>query len=358
MKILYITEQDLDNNSGVTHKVLGQVSVWVSKGHDVEAVNLNTLQIYNARTKEFGYLGKPVPSHSQLRTFSNLWRNSSAVYDYVCQRDFDVVYTRYFPWTYSFSLIGSRSKLIFEINGDQDEEYKNRSFVALLYYRMTKRLTYLSAKGAIFVSHELSGRFSHHFPANKVIGNGIDDELFQFPITAEVSGSGVLNLVFTGSSQLNWETQNELMNFMAGRNDFHLHVIGNEGINTENVTFYGKVSRQKNLEILAKADVAISTLNFYLRGIHEGSPLKSREYLALGLPMIAGYEDTDLKNRFPENILVLPNVPETLLKNSDRVISFLMRVRGQNREKIRAQVRPFISYLHKEQKRIDFFREI
>ena len=58
--------------------------------------------------------------------------------------------------------------------------------------------------------------------------------------------------------------------------------------------------------ILASSDVALGTLALHRKGMSEAAPLKVREYLLRGIPVVIGYDDPDLADR-PWFVLQLPN---------------------------------------------------
>ncbi|WP_138494502.1 glycosyltransferase [Paenibacillus pinistramenti] len=72
-----------------------------------------------------------------------------------------------------------------------------------------------------------------------------------------------------------------------------------------NLFFHGKLTRSGYQTLLDQADAAIGTLALYRKDMKEASPLKVREYLANGLPVIIGYEETD----FPEEVPFLLRLP-------------------------------------------------
>ena len=72
------------------------------------------------------------------------------------------------------------------------------------------------------------------------------------------------------------------------------------------VIFYGYKSGKDLDEIYNKTDIAIGSLGFSRIGLKEGSPLKTREYIAKGLPVILGYDDMSLKNTL-NSIYQVPN---------------------------------------------------
>ncbi len=85
----------------------------------------------------------------------------------------------------------------------------------------------------------------------------------------------------------------------------------------------------------------------------EASPLQSREYLALGLPVIGAYEDTDITDGNPI-YLRLPNRSGSLVNELPRVESFIhqWRARRVTHDEIR-----FLDTSVKEAQRIDFLRD-
>lgn len=72
------------------------------------------------------------------------------------------------------------------------------------------------------------------------------------------------------------------------------------------VTFYGYKSGKDLDEIYNKADIAVGSLGFSRATVKEGSPLKTREYIAKGLPVVLGYSDLSLKNTL-DFIYQVPN---------------------------------------------------
>ncbi|WP_462428296.1 glycosyltransferase, partial [Fusobacterium varium] len=49
-------------------------------------------------------------------------------------------------------------------------------------------------------------------------------------------------------------------------------------------------------KIYNKMEVAVGSLGFSRIGLERGAPLKTREYIAKGLPIIIGYEDISLNS--------------------------------------------------------------
>jgi hypothetical protein len=80
--------------------------------------------------------------------------------------------------------------------------------------------------------------------------------------------------------------------------------------------FLPQIHRNELHEILCEYHIGIGTLAAYKKKMYEASPLKVREYIARGFPIIIGYEDTDLNNQASIEKYVFK------VENSDRLIEF------------------------------------
>lgn len=92
--------------------------------------------------------------------------------------------------------------------------------------------------------------------------------------------------------------------------------------------FHGRLDRRDYEPLMYQADVAIGTMALYRKGMNEASPLKVREYLAYGLPVIIGYQDTD----FPESVpflLQLTNASGNLEHHLAEIDAFVQNWRGK-----------------------------
>jgi hypothetical protein len=106
---------------------------------------------------------------------------------------------------------------------------------------------------------------------------------------------------------------------------------------------------------MADCDLAISTLALHRKGMKEACPLKTRECLAYGLPMVLPYVDTDLKDLDADSLLKIPNKEDNIQTHGQAIRDFAYRMRGKrvDREMITS-----IDQVSKEAERIRFFEEI
>jgi len=120
--------------------------------------------------------------------------------------------------------------------------------------------------------------------------------------------------------------------------------------------FYGTLSGEKLTEIFNKADIAICSLGLHRIGIYLSSVLKSREYLARGLPMISATKIDILPDDFkyclyvpedesPININYVINYYQDLLKSQTlQEITKNIRTFAENNCDISKTMQPVIEY--------------
>jgi len=89
------------------------------------------------------------------------------------------------------------------------------------------------------------------------------------------------------------------------------------------VSYEGFLSPNEISKTLARAHVAFSTMGLWKRKLSEACPLKSRLYIDLGIPFIAGYLDPDLSGGEPF-VMSVPN--DESVVSWDAVESFLLHI--------------------------------
>jgi hypothetical protein len=87
--------------------------------------------------------------------------------------------------------------------------------------------------------------------------------------------------------------------------------------------------------------------------MQEASPLKTREYLAYGIPVIGGYEDTDLDDA--ECYLRIGNTEDNVDTEVSRIRRFVQQWRGRALD--RSEIETKISSRVKELARLAFFEQ-
>ena len=91
--------------------------------------------------------------------------------------------------------------------------------------------------------------------------------------------------------------------------------------------------------------------------MQEACPLKVRDYLAAGLPVILPYSDTAfLGRRSPDWVLEIPNCPGGVVEAKDAILDFVGKLQGLRISM--AEVAPYVGCEFWEAKRVGFLEEI
>lgn len=106
-------------------------------------------------------------------------------------------------------------------------------------------------------------------------------------------------------------------------------MVHSEGLE-EHVRFVGSLQGKALDEQYNKADIAVSSLGMYKLGLTKVSPLKNREYLSKGLPIITAFDDEMLHGM--DTIIDFPNDSSPI--NIEKVIEFYNRVYEKGKKRV------------------------
>ncbi len=349
MRIGYVLTWSGGPSSGVFKKVVDQVTTWQRLGVDVG--------VFVATSHEAFSSWKDVEQVRFVGQFSGAldsFTRQPALFSALEAWSPDMAYVRStprhsvaFPWL-------RRVPHIVEVQTDDLAEARLLSRSRYLLTALTRRTRHMHARGLVFVTRELarSPSFSRFTDNRVVIGNGID--LSRVPQLPTAPLTGAPRLAFMGHPSTPWHGLDDVISLARLCPGWAFDLIG-PSFGTEvdippNVSVHGELDAAEYLPILASADVGIGTLALYRNRMSEASPLKTREYLALGLPVIGAYEDTDIPAA-SDFFLRLPNEPSSVLTHVDEIDGFIGRWRGQRvaREQI-----DFLDTSVKEAERVAF----
>ena len=326
MRIAYLLTWSGGAWTGVFKKVADQVSAWERLGAEVG--------VFVATDRAGATDWTALPQAVQMRTYGN------AVDSFLAQRPLvndlrdwapDITYVRTSPRQAVAAGVLSHLPHVIEIQTHDIAEARGISTPRLLLTLATRRRCLARATGLVFVSHELAALPSYAgFTSNRiVIGNGID--LARFRPLAPTSPSAGIRLAFMGLPGRAWHGLEDVFRLAQARPQWAFDLIGPSPADVPdlaNVHAHGELSSAEYLPVLASSDAAISTLGWYVNDMNEASPLKSREYLALGLPVIGGYTDTDIPEDSPVYLRV-DNRPGAIVDALPRVEEFVASWRGR-----------------------------
>lgn len=169
-----------------------------------------------------------------------------------------------------------------------------------------------------------------------VIGNGICVSETVFTGFRPFDGK-TLHLVFVASDFTPWLALNRLLDGMNAHQrpvKIVLHLIGRldpetqqrlkewRALNSE-VKLHGSLHGDSLNEVMASATMGICSLGLYNSQLNEACPLKSREYVSRGLPLVMAHQDPDIHATSPF-VLMVPNDPSPV--NCSRLVGFARKV--------------------------------
>lgn len=317
IKLIYLTHSDINEYSGVSKKILSQISAFKNTGFICDI-------FYKTKTKN-KIFKKLYNSNLTLQEYSNNLLNKirliceyKIIYNYILKEKYEIVYLRYAleanPFFIKFlkNLKRENIKIILEIpTYPYDNERISKNILRKIYIKIEKiyrkklknnvdRIVTFSNDNEIFGIKTIK------------MNNGID--VLQVPIINEEKNYNIDNEInFIGVARIAlWHGFDRLIlsMFEYYKNNpkeiIKFHVVGDgqkdvvENLkrlvrdnNLEKyVIFYGYKSGKELDKIYEKIDIGIGNLGNFRKGLIDGGGLKNQEYCAKGLPfIIAGYDD-------------------------------------------------------------------
>lgn len=333
MRVAYYAPVDISLESGVCKKILSQARVWLANGVEVKVFAYST-----SRKVWEGFPDHLVEVVARGNAFNRLQRVNWLVRS-ILEWKPDLVYMRlgfYYP---PLEYLMQKIPTVLEINtNDIAEARLYLSRAKYLYYRVTRRRFFKYAAGLVCVTGELADLCASFGLPTIVIPNGINlRDYAELPPPENTSPV----LFFMGHQ---WEkTKSPLKSasywyhgiekiFKMARffPEWHFVIVGRSlsGPIPPNVQVFGHLSQMQYESLIRGADVAIGPLGLHVQSMSEACPLKVREYLAYGLPVIIGYRDADFPNGAPF-LLQLPNTPDNVEKNLGQIKEFVYEWKGR-----------------------------
>jgi len=355
MKIAYLINYPIGKEDGVIKKVKTQISEWEKLGHDVKVYALFSNE------KNPSINAKQYPYHN---VFSRKFSLCNLLMLDLSDFDPDIVYFRYTYWNRTLSKIQKIYTNIVEINTDDIAETKSKfiyrknlyNFIRMVLNRILRIPVLKKANAIITVTFELANNNSikkYSVPIMTIPNSyNLNIDLARKEISKL---SNKIELFFIGSPDQVWHGIDIIENIAKKIPEFHFHIIGYNGMTHDNVYYHGYLQEKEYFHILEKCCVCIGTLALFRKNMNEACPLKVREYLARGYPIIIGYKDTAFFNKkLPEWVLEIDLKNNTL--NELEIIDFVKN--NKNRVIEKQEVEPYISSSAIEKRRVKFFEEV
>lgn len=316
MKIAHINYIPYDNVVGVEKKLKEQATVAFELGLNIDFIilnstinkvdrNLKLVKLNSSRNNFFSKIQKKLFKFHLIKNSINLDN-----YDYIILRypnmDFSAL---------SFSKKYGH-KLITEHHTNEIGEMKSSQQSIMIRIKLFLE-TFLAPKflknikGIITVTDEI--RKIELSKINKVIpscvvSNGINVDNIEFTKFQNFNEKE-LNIIFVASYFAPWHGLDMLLKGFENYNGeigVKIYLIGD--LSQKYISFIESLDNSKiNIQILGRqygkelksyfeqSNIAVSSLSLHRNNMNEACVLKTREYLARGIPFVYGYDDSDLK---------------------------------------------------------------
>ena len=306
MKIAYVNY--LPNEIlGVNKKIEFQALAAKELGLDIDFIIFNS----QVEKKEENLIFHKIPD---VKIFKKYFRYR-LIENYLKNKDYDFWIIRYSGADFSSFSFGRKygHKIITEHHTNEEAEAlalgnKLRYFFEKYFSRSFLK----NIRGLIGVTNEIT-QLELEKASKKphiTVANGIDVESIKFTKYRKFNGKE-LNIVFVASYFSSWHGLDKVLRSLLnykGNVLIRLHLVGDishkdkdmiKKINYNNkkveIVMYGKKYGNELDEIFALSTIALSTIALSTKKMKEACPLKTREYIARGIPFVYGYKDVDLK---------------------------------------------------------------
>jgi len=362
MHIAYIISTDISVPSGILKKIESKIKYWKKFGYTVSVISLQSSSMVSLI--EGGIiLSKKKEEKFILNKFLNKFIIAKKLKKCLDEINPDIIYIRFISGSPTLvPILTKYAPYIVEINTNDIEEFKSGKTSRYIINLLTRNYLLKNAKAFVSVSHELMSNdvFTKFKKDFIVIGNGYD---FKNVINKKQFFNDNLKFIFIGTPNQPWHGTDKILMLADNLKQHEFHIVGptkndlNNNIKIgDNVIFHGYCNSSYLEELIPQCDIGISTLALHRNNMEEASPLKSREYLAYGLPIIIGYYDTDLLPSF-QYALNIGNYENNIIDNISEIDKFISFCSSINPSKVIATSEKYLDYEAKEKVRIDFISQ-
>lgn len=312
MRGIYIAKVDEEYNLdiGVSKKILGEINALENIGNSIDYIRLKNKEIYINDRK----IGSTAARYFACR---DIYKSLKSI-----KLDYNFAYLRYCRGNYNFYRIikllhKNNIKIVVEIpTYPYRSEINKRSITGVIDLMLDKLIAPFLHKYVFRISVTSDDDYIFSIKTIK-INNGIEIDRFKLVDCSDKDREKV-NLVGIGNLA-KWHGYDRVIeglneyyktNINSYKKDVNFYIIGegNEKNNLQELTesydlgeyihFLGAKNGDELDNIFNKMDVGVSSLAlFRAGGGHD--PIKSKEFLARGIPVILGYKDRLINMNLP-----------------------------------------------------------
>lgn len=355
MKLLYLSTWDFTNekSDGVCKKIYSQISVFEKNGCEVDLIYIKNGKILyreEGNTREIGTVGSIKKTPAYIKMYGEL---KNKKYDWVYNR-YGMMDTFYYRVLKRLHKNGARilieiptypyageipEGILYRLMFWWDEIYLKR------LKRIVDRIVTYSQDEKIFdiqTIHIMNGvEVNSIKPVCRE--KGIDDTIDLLIVALMQPYHGYERLLY-GLKKYYEEggTRKILCHFVGDGPERAAYekIVSDCGLE-DHTRFYGMKGGEELEHIYERADIGVCSLGCYKKGIYWSSELKSREYLAKGIPIIAGIE-IDIFSVIDNNyFLQFPNDESLIAIN--QITKFYDKVYQQDYQSVAENIREMAS---------------
>lgn len=353
MKIAYLLYYDLSNYDGVAKKVETQIQEWKSLGHTVE-IFCFTREIKQPVIQVNQYLFKH-PLRDRLKI-------NAAFLDDMAVFQPDIIYMRHDFLGRTLSKLLNLYPIVTEINGHIFNETRLffqidksiMNFFRIIFHEVVHQYVLSRVTGIITVTKELSedSAITRFHKPTIFLPNSYNSKQY-IPLKSSIP-SPRIQLFIIGTPTQPWQGFDIVQKMAQNLPEFDFHIVGGNGESTQNLFYHGYLNLHDYLPILETCHIAIGTLALYKKNMTEACPLKVREYISFGFPIIIGYNETAfLGSTIPEWALQIDSTKIDQEINTIRDFCYKNHTKVVPKEDLFMFDAEII-----ENKRIEFFKSI
>ncbi|WP_242927109.1 glycosyltransferase [Pontibacter vulgaris] len=366
MKIAYLLSWELGKQDGVTKKVYTQAEQWLKAGHEVRIFCISK-SVFTPSDKVPTFIVIRKSSKNIFSEFSHISKAYKQIKAGLQDYSPDIIYHRSEIYQPELKQIMTSYPTVVEINTNDLTEFRElarknlKGKIRYIYYNIIRDQYFSRAAGFCCVTNEIASlkSFTKYSKPIEVVPNALNPDKFR--IENNSGTSSIPKLLFMGSPDQNWHGVDKILTLAnATIGELQIEVIGPEKPKNislpKNINFHGYLKQAAYEEVLKTCDIGICSLALHRNKMDEACPLKTREYLAYGLPIIIGYKDTAFYESKPEWVLQLENNEDNIKNNINRIVSFSKTYKNIRVEK--KEISKYIDTQIFEKKRLDFLENI
>ena len=347
---------------GVGKKIRAQMQFWEKMGHTACWFLTSSVPVDLPGT--VGY------TFDERNTFP-VWRTVSREIDRAARLNEmitairayqpDIIFLRFGIYTYPLHKLFDIAPVVMELNTLDTAEFRERGLFRTLLNYAGRGYLFRKSAGIVSVSEEIAKH-----PSNArfkkpvlVVPNGIDLSIYN---QIQAPKNVTPRLAFIGTPGNPWSGEDKLIWLGKRFPDLQIDLIGCTADDFPgydipgNISFHGFLSANDYNEVLDKADVGVGTMALHRKKMEEASPLKVREYLAMGIPVLIGYQDTSLKDVRLDCVMEIPNNESNVIDFAEQIRDFAYSMQGKRIK--RSTIESLIDYQQMEETRLRFFDQI